>query len=343
MSKQRQSNMELLRIVAMFLVLIVHSDYFSLGAPTRVDIISSPIASITRVAFESLGLICVNLFIFISGWFGITLRRHKIGDLLFQVLYFLIGVYVITLLLGHASIDSKSIIALFRLGNWFIPAYLVLCIIAPALNAFISSANRKHFRFVLIAFFTIQTICGWLGKSNVFGGGYSTISFIGIYLIAQYIRKYNTAEHFSKEILSLIFIGCILLNTLIGLGSAYVGIENWLFEPYLNPFNIIATVSFALFFTKISLQSNFINFIAKSAFAVFLFHTNFNIFDNFAQINRNIYLNNSGITVLVLIFFTCCAWFIAAVILDQPRKLLWKLIENRNRKAKTCIQSADAN
>lgn len=43
MSKIRQSNMELLRIIAMFLILIVHSDYYSLGAPNKVDIIVAPL------------------------------------------------------------------------------------------------------------------------------------------------------------------------------------------------------------------------------------------------------------------------------------------------------------
>lgn len=33
MKKARLSNMELLRIVAMFLVLLVHADFFSLGFP----------------------------------------------------------------------------------------------------------------------------------------------------------------------------------------------------------------------------------------------------------------------------------------------------------------------
>ena len=37
-----ESNIELLRILAMLLVVLVHANYYSLGAPTREDILSSP-------------------------------------------------------------------------------------------------------------------------------------------------------------------------------------------------------------------------------------------------------------------------------------------------------------
>ena len=41
-TKERDSNFELLRIVAMLLVLLVHANYFSLGDVTRDEIISTP-------------------------------------------------------------------------------------------------------------------------------------------------------------------------------------------------------------------------------------------------------------------------------------------------------------
>lgn len=158
-------------------------------------------------------------------------------------------------------------------------------------------------------------------------GGYSTISFIGIYLLAKYIRKYNIAEYINKTKAAIIFIICIVFNTLLGLGGTYTDKLGWLYFPYINPLTITATVCFAIIFVKIKIQSNVINFVAKSAFAVFLLHSNFNLVDNFKCLNQYIYDKYSGVIVLCLIFFACCVWFIAALILDQPRKWLWKQIE----------------
>lgn len=42
MIEERQSNIELLRIISMFLILLVHADFYSLGEPSYIDIISEP-------------------------------------------------------------------------------------------------------------------------------------------------------------------------------------------------------------------------------------------------------------------------------------------------------------
>lgn len=173
MAKPRLSNVELLRIIAMFLVLVVHSDYWSLGAPTADDFAINPLSATTRVAIESVSLICVNLFIFISGWFGITLRRHKIANLLFMIFYFYFGLYAISLITGHAELDIQSLrsILILSKGNWFVPSYILLCLLAPVLNSFVETTDRRRFTTILAGFFALQTWCGWLGSSEMFRGG----------------------------------------------------------------------------------------------------------------------------------------------------------------------------
>ena len=77
---QRQSNMELLRIVAMLAVIAVHLDGASLGLP-------SPQANISllsrddwwRLAMEAVTIVGVNCFTLISGYFGI--RTYILRDL----------------------------------------------------------------------------------------------------------------------------------------------------------------------------------------------------------------------------------------------------------------------
>ena len=61
------------------------------------------------------------------------------------------------------------------------------------LNAFIEQASQKDFRNVLIAFFTFEFIYGWIfsGSTQHIQDGYSTISFIGLYLLARYVRLYQ--------------------------------------------------------------------------------------------------------------------------------------------------------
>lgn len=108
-NKGRDSNIELLRVIAMFLVLIVHSDFFSLGAPSKLDIQNNFLDSSLRVFFQSLSIACVDIFVVISGWFGIRPKVKGLLSYIFQCLFFLIGIYAFCLILGIAELSFDGI------------------------------------------------------------------------------------------------------------------------------------------------------------------------------------------------------------------------------------------
>ena len=82
--KERESNMELLRIVAMFLILVLHSNFFTIGEPSANDIIQEPIVSTTRVLVKALSIIGVNVFVLLSGWYGIKFKFNRLLGLFFK-------------------------------------------------------------------------------------------------------------------------------------------------------------------------------------------------------------------------------------------------------------------
>lgn len=105
--KERESNIELLRLLAMFLVLIVHADFFSLEIPTPKDTITTPTNAFIRLFFESSSIVCVNVFVLISGWFGIKPNTKSFCNFVFQCLFFLIGIYIILLICGLTKRVSR--------------------------------------------------------------------------------------------------------------------------------------------------------------------------------------------------------------------------------------------
>ena len=74
---KRQSNIELLRVVSMFLILVVHVVYFSLGIPTQEMVVSSPVSSITHLFIMAVSFCAVDVFVLISGYFGIKPSKTK--------------------------------------------------------------------------------------------------------------------------------------------------------------------------------------------------------------------------------------------------------------------------
>ncbi len=92
--KIRESNFELLRIVAMLLVILVHI-VATFNFPTIEDISKAPIESFGFNLASTLSLGAIHLFVLISGYFGIRLSVRSVFSLLFQVVFYLFAIHSI--------------------------------------------------------------------------------------------------------------------------------------------------------------------------------------------------------------------------------------------------------
>lgn len=193
MKEVRQSNVELLRIIAMFMIIAVHADYWILGVPTFEEYTIAPSGTITRIFIEQLMVVGVNVFVLISGWFGIRPSIKSFLSLCFQIIFYLLGIYVIGLIAGFTQFSIKQLATcfLFTHNYWFIKAYIGLLILAPILNKFIENTDKKIFLAILCFFYGFQFVYGWINSEVWMAQGYSTFSFIGLYLLAKYIRQFG--------------------------------------------------------------------------------------------------------------------------------------------------------
>ncbi|MCM1139271.1 MAG: acyltransferase [Muribaculum sp.] len=319
----RQSNFELLRITAMFLVLVVHADFLTFGSPSLSDFQSAPLNAFTRTIIEFLSIVCVNVFILISGWFGIRPSVKGLGNFLFQCLYFIIGIYFVMLAMGEAPVNAREIMGLVGLttDDWFIKSYIGLYILSPVLNAFIEKATKRQLEITLIAFYCFQTYFGTLRSALFICDGYSTFSFIGLYLLARYLKLYG------KSIANYgiyIYLGSALTNTIIFYLLKVTGISISLYN-YITPFVVTGSAGLLLYYSKIRVNTNkIINWIAKSCFAVYLLHTNFHINQQlYYDIIKRIYTDFSGVQCLGTMLCFIALVFIVAILLDQPRRWMW--------------------
>lgn len=354
-AKHRYSNIEALRILSMFLVLIVHADFFSLGEPSLRDINEKSLSSFVRYFLESLSIVCVNVFILISGWFGIRPKAKSFGNFIFQCLFFLIGIYIVCLIFGKAEFNLKNIAGCFFLlkWNWFIKAYIGLYILSPILNAFADSATEKQIRLFLIFFFVFQTIYSWMsGAAQFFEAGYSTLSFIGLYMLSRYVKLYKPKIFtLSSRTDFIIYLTITLLITLIAIVPynivIWINAENTFYHTiasfisahmfrYDNPLVIMSSLYLLLGFSKVIFENRIINWIAASSFAVFLLHTNPNLCNQyFIPAVQFIYnWGGQGVVSLFTIFAFLILIFICAVLVDQLRIVSWNYLSKIIWKAK---------
>lgn len=327
----RQTNMEILRMVAMFLVLCVHANFWALGEPTHADLIRNPLNISVRILLESFSIICVNVFILISGWFGIKSSIKGFCNFIFQCLYFYIGVNLaIELIQGEASIivDLKKM-----LNNWFINSYTALYILAPVLNKYLENTPPKKIAVFLISFFVFQTIFGGIGTTTYIQSGYSPFSFIGLYILSGYCKRYANKD---RNWLLIFFI-CIFINALIFELALIANISLGACFSYINPLVIISALALTISFSKFKIKYNrILNYISASCFAVFLFHCIPAISKPYYKtIINEIFNRYNGIICITAIFLFLIIVFIVAVIIDQGRILLWKYLKKSFNQLKT--------
>ena len=335
--------MELLRIVAMFLVLVVHADFYSLSMPTPEQVYTSAAPSALKFLIESLSVVCVNCFVLLSGWFGIRPSIKGFGNFIFQCGFFLFGIYAVCLIGGWVQLSVKGIASLFLLidpYDWFIKAYIGLYILSPVLNAFIEHASRKQLKHTLVLFFVFQTLYGWIASRGAFFmDGYSAISFIGLYLLARYTNLYKPRySGMGKWRDMSVFLFMALLGAGAAYGLQYFGLPGvYRMYAYTSPLVITGALFLLLFFSKVKMQNRFVNWVGASSFAAYLLHANPNIGESyFKPWVVRIYESLDGIVCIVAIFIFLVLVFVAAVLIDQFRLLLWKkvLLVFENKKIK---------
>ena len=327
MKVSRQSNMELLRLVAMFMVMTIHANPLFLAGGME-TVMEAKVESATLSVIEGLCIVAVNVFVLISGWFGIRAKWQGMASILFSVLFYsvlAIGIYAVFGLPVPWKEAGKSL--WFGSSYWFVPSYLILYCFAPVLNSFVERTGQQELRNFLIMFFVLEIVYGFFRQNGDFIHGSSAISFIGLYLLARYVRLYPsrlTTRGVGFD-LTVYFICTVLSGLGFWLsGQLYRPMYNAFF--YSNPLVIIGALYLMLAFSKMHFSSRVVNWLATSAFAIYLVHQNNLVIPHFSGVFQNLYGTCPFGGFLLLSAGALLVIGLGCILLDKIRIMLWKLI-----------------
>lgn len=329
----RKSNIELLRIVAMIFVLILHANSLSNGLPNIEDVISNPVASFTRLSVQTFTNVAVNVFVLISGWFGIKFSLKGITNILFQCVFYSLLALTLVGFLDPSSIQLSSIVKLLHIGGtyWFVPAYIGLMILSPILNNYVEHTSQTVQKNLLVAFFLFQFVYGWLFLDEAhFINGYSCFSFVLLYLLARYLNRFwiiyleKSARFYLFSYLLLSLISSIIIFVSLYGNEVVASIIKDKVLAYNNPLCIVSSVCFLLFFLRVDIGVNrYINWLAKSSFAIYLVHCNMLILPFYKRFMHYLYITFDGVVVLALgLFFILCI-ALCSIFIDKVRIIVW--------------------
>ena len=291
----RESSMELLRIVAMSMIVILHflnhgikSENFTDGLFYLVD---------------PFFLIGVNLFFLISGYFQVKYSLKSILRLYFILLFFgLINQLLLLQFTGSCSTKELIRLFLFPISSsqyWFIAVYLILLIISPILNYFIKNLSIAQYQKFLIVFsFVIFYNCG-IGYNYANHYGYSLLQCVYLYFVASFFRlNKDYLKNWNKYSFLMIYIIATLANCI----CSYYTPTTPYFRKYDGIFVLISSFALFIFFTRIKFQSRIINSIATAALGCYLLQDGSFGTGYFYSYMTDIYLNAPGLSDILLKF-----------------------------------------
>lgn len=281
--QQRNSSIELLRLVAIFGVITLHYCLEKASMSVTPNTVNSYFINFLIVLFSC----SVDVFILISGFFLCDSYKRKMSKVLGLIIEALIintTKYLIELSLNGQPFIFKDFFFWSVSINYFIILYSVLYILSPYLNLLLSKLKTKQLdAFVattFIIFSLLTTLVDILAYFNivspaispigVFGSGQgcTIVNFCLLYLLGAYIRIRDI------KISSAVSLGLFFLSVII----AYLpfGICNMnLLSNYNSPLVIFASIFIFLVFNNFKFNSAFINEISKGSFTTFLTHSFF--------------------------------------------------------------------
>lgn len=279
MKKERQSNIELLRIVSMFFIVLEHM--LILGT----HFFTNPIGSQLEIANSIIGFtyIGVNCFLLITGYFGADFSWKRLLSIyLICFFYELVGCLIAY---GQGDVEwsttalSYILFPLSHSNNWFIRCYVILLLILPILNAGLEKFDKRQYLFVLLLLTILNMYFGWFHKqANFNGDGYNASQMVYLYVIGRYLNQYVDWERI-RPYRKYIFAGWVLMAALWGVIqniSTFVHIvPHWNGWAYNNPIVMISAIVFFVYFRLLDIpQSRTINLFGSTMLGVFLIHMN---------------------------------------------------------------------
>lgn len=298
--KKRQGNFEILRVIAIVMVLILH--YLSQTGSLLELGVSPSSRQITGQFIESFCVVAVNVWILISGYFlsKSAFKLTRILQLLAEVYFYTLLVTIVMQIVNTANVAEtdriyKTTQYLFPISSEhysFATAYILLYVIAPILNKGVQYMTRKQIKYTIIGllvwFCIIKSIIPVNFPTDMYG--YNLDWYICLYLIAAYIRKYNVRILTGAFSSAMLFIVSGLGNFAISMIFHRINLTSGRFNYYATVpahYNFILCLTGALglfsMFRYIKVSENVFTKIARVlapfSFGVYLLHEHIEVRD----------------------------------------------------------------
>ncbi len=342
MSK-RKANFEILRILAMFMVLVLH--YLDKGG--ILPSLTEPFEANDYVVYllECFAIVAVNVYVLITGYFMCesNMKISRVLQILCQVMWYMLLIPVVLTLLGQAPLAEfttydwlKIIFPVHMKHYWFVTSYIVLMLFVPFINQAIKHMKQKQHLVAMLLLLLYQMFPKSILPVAFTDDdmGYGPLWMICLYLIAAYIRRYGIPFFSSRKKSLLCYLAGTLLIwcSILVMQQVYFRLdafgERMNFGLHYNHLFCLFS-SVALFYTFVHWQPadcgavRFLTKVAPYTFGVYLLHEH-----NLVAYNWTKWLQvtpSDHILVTIVFMLVKCGFvLVVGIFLDWLRSLVFK-------------------
>lgn len=222
--KRRMANLELLRCVAMMMVIVLH--YLGKGG-LLTDLTDGPESldstGIAAWLLEAFCIVAVNVYMLISGYFLCTssVKLSRLLQLLIQVWLYSVTFGILgaaTGVIAETSVDTHYFLTLiFPVSMehyWFVTAYIFLYLLLPFVGTAVKRMTKQQMQLVvallLFTFCILKSILPLRLETD--RKGYDCLWYICVFVTAAYVRRFGVPFLKKQGRAVCLYVVCCLLS-----------------------------------------------------------------------------------------------------------------------------------
>ena len=357
--KERQANLELLRMLSMYMVVVMH--LFATGAESLAEADFGGISYFAVWYVDTLCHAADICFILISAYFLVMLpfRLSRLLRLWLMVLFYTVSGLLLSFAFSHTPFSRGNLLYAFfpvtSSAYWFITQYFLLVSISPLLNRLIRSLTKQEHRrailLLMILFSVIPTFFFW--SDSYFSDGFDLPWLVTIYFVGAYIRLHGLSIR--RPGLKYFAVALFLTVSRVVLGAAAIRLTGSFHGAGLlyhgGLFYMVMAVclfgAFQRFEIRNELCAKYINSVASCAIGVYLLHKN-RFFPRLAELARLEECGNRFWRIIPRVLSLALVIFVLGVAVEAFRKQLARLYREKelcarlDRKAEALLRRMDS-
>ena len=296
MTKERENNFDLLRIISAIAIIFLHTSviYFNtIMGGQSIDKMQKDVW--VTCLYDGLARFAVPCFVMLSGAFNLANSKNSqykyfykkifnnigihtiVFSVLYFVLFFMLGIIDIVKGQGTARL-WKAVIELLSgepyYHMWYLYMMIGVYLLTPIVIKLKEDIGEKQFNKISFAFVVAASISVWTSTYKVKWNLGLSFCYLGYYMIGYVIRKWGLRKHKSNRIgVCMIGIGFIIEVGVCRL--QYLQLLNnshyyALFDPY-SPLIVISSVFIFAGISRIRFAKN-ISTVSSLTFVIYLVH-----------------------------------------------------------------------